>query len=542
MDRNMRTLILLGLIILNTPLLARTYFVSSKIGKDTNNGITKETPFKTLGKVSGIKLQPGDNILLASGQIFYGTLELRNISGLKEKPILISKYNGESDLVLPIIDSKGMTNGILLENCSHVIVTDIEITGNGGKKPKNAKMNCGILITVSESSAYENIQLKNLVIRDLFFEEKGFQRGKDEVRTANGTQSYGWGIRCINPLSDAIIKDVLIENCTVKNVAHTGIKFTGKGKNIHNVKLYDNTVFETGGPGMQMSGVHQGHVKNNNINGSGSDNDSRKWGRGSGLWTWGSSDILIEKNSFRNANGPGDSAGCHIDFNCNNVVVQYCVSENNAGGFCEILGNNYNCAYRYNISINDGHREKKKGVAFQEGKIFWLSGFCGKDKKRNGPFNSYFYNNTIFVKSNIEAKFAVDRASKGALIVNNIFYIEGKSKMVLGDQYKPEVEGESLIENIVFRNNLFLRAENWPKDIQIQDEKPLIGDPRFKNKNGIHAKDFVPQNKSLVKDKGIIISKIPGDKVGLFIGLEMEQDILGNKINGLPDMGAIELN
>ena len=29
---------------------------------------------------------------------------------------------------------------------------------------------------------------------------------------------------------------------------------------------------------------------------------------------------LIEKNKFQNANGPADSAGCHIDFNCKTLL------------------------------------------------------------------------------------------------------------------------------------------------------------------------------------------------------------------------------
>ena len=65
------------------------------------------------------------------------------------------------------------------------------------------------------------------------------------------------------------------------------------------------------------------------------------------------------------ANGPADSAGCHIDFNCDNVIVQYNLSVSNAGGFIEILGNNYNCSYRYNVSVNDGHRIKGKNNAFR---------------------------------------------------------------------------------------------------------------------------------------------------------------------------------
>lgn len=541
MNRSLMFVMLLTIGMLAQPLLASTYFVDAIDGKDTYNGLGKESPFKTLAKVSRLNLQPGDTILLANCRIFDGTLQLKNVAGTKDNPVVIANY-GRETIGLPIIEAKGFANGILLENCSHIVVSNIEITGDGGPKPADNDMRCGVLISATESAIYENIQLRKLVVRDIFIEQKGFQRGESEVRTANGTQHYGWGIRCISQLDDAVMKDLIIEDCEIKNVAHTGIKFTGRNKNIHQVKLSGNTVLETGGPGIQMSGVQNGHVHNNIVDHSGNNNDSRKWGRGSGLWTWGCSHILIEKNEFRNANGPGDSAGCHIDFNCDNVIVQYCVSENNAGGFCEILGNNYNCAYRYNISINDGYRVKKKGVAFQEGKIFWLSGFNGKNRKRKGPFNSYFYNNTIYVKSDIEAKFAIDRASTGALLANNIFYIEGNSKMVLGDQYKPDVSGESLVENIVFKNNLFLRPDNWPKEIQIQEEKPLIGNPNFKNKSGKNPTDFIPQNTKLIKDKGIEIPKIPGDELGLFLGLKVEHDIMGNRIHGLPDLGAIEVN
>ena len=540
----MKYILTLAFLLFISPVFAKTYYVNNSLGKDSNNGISKNTAFKSLAKINGLQLQPGDKILLASGETFKGTLELEDCLGTRENPILISSYKNEDNAIQPIIDSKNFENGILLENCSHVIVSNIAITGDGGVKtsnPKRQSMHCGILVTTSAKGNFENIQLKNLNIYDVFFEEKGFNRGEDEVRSANGTQSYGWGIRCINSFEGAIIKDILIENCSVTNVAHTGIKFTGRNKNIQNVELIGNKVQDTGGPGIQLGNVHKAHIKNNDVNSSGSNNDSRKWGRGSGLWTWGCSDILIENNSFRNANGPADSAGCHIDFNCKNIIVQYCLSENNAGGFCEILGNNYNCAYRYNISINDGHRVKNKGGASQEGKTFWLSGYVGRNKQPKGPFNSYFYNNTIYVKKGITANFAVANSALGVLIANNIFYIEGSSSIVMGDQYKPEVEGEPLIENIYFRNNLFLRKDNWPEESSIQDETPLFGNPEFKNIDGREIDDFIPQNRMLVKNKGIVIPKIPGDNIGLFSGLEMKFDILGNKIKGRPDLGAIEL-
>ncbi|AZQ64800.1 right-handed parallel beta-helix repeat-containing protein [Flammeovirga pectinis] len=541
-----KILLLVGLFLIALNSYATTYYVNAKTGNNKDNGTSKEKAFKSLGKVNRLSLAAGDVVLFANGLTYEGTLTLENIRGDKNNFIEIGSYSDPKmpSTVLPVIDAKGYNNGILINNSSYVSVHDLTITADAGGVPKKISkksMRCGVLITTSKKGEYSNIELENLEVRDVFLMNKSFERGAKESFTANGTQGYGWGIRLINATNGATIKDVIVRGCNVTNVAHTGIKFNGKKQNVQNILVENNTVYKTGGPGMQFGGVLNAEIRNNIINYSGDNGDSRKWGRGSGLWTWGCTNFVIEHNEFRNAKGPADSAGCHIDFNCTNVIVQYNLSENNAGGFCEILGNNFNCAYRYNISINDGHRVKEKGVASQEGKTFWLSGFNGKDRVRKGPYNSYFYNNTIYVKDDIQAKVAVDRASKGIFIANNIFYIEGASKQVLGDQYKPEVAGESSVENIVFKNNLFLRQNNWPEKTPIKDEAPCFGDPQFKNISGTTLQDFVPQNERLVKDKGIEITAIPGDSEGLFLGLSAEKDILGNPIKGKPDMGAIEM-
>ena len=416
----------------------------------------------------------------------------------------------------------------------------IRANGKGEGTPVEGKMRCGVLVTTTRPGDYVNIELENLNVHDVFYENPGFKRGKGEVKTANGTQSYGWGIRVINRTRGSILKDVTIRNCRVHDVGHTGIKFTSFSDGIQDIEVLDCHVMKTGGPGIQMSGVDKGRIENCVVNFSGSDDDSRKWGRGSGLWTWGSSNVIITRNEFRNANGPGDSAGCHIDFNCRNVIVQYNFSYKNAGGFIEILGNNFNCAYRYNISVDDGHRIKGENGAFQEGKTFWLSGYRG-NKKRSGPFNSYIYNNTIYVSDSIDAKIAVTKAAKGVMVANNIFCIKGESQAVLGDQYKPEKDGSGSVQNVVFKNNLFLRASNWPSNVLIQPQHSKYGDPVFKNPGGDRVKDYLPQDKSLIRNKGIKIPMLAGDSVGLVSGLNVKKDILGHPIKGRPDMGAIEI-
>ena len=528
------------LIIVSFQIRAMDYYVNAYTGNDSNSGKSKSKAFKTLKKINQLKLKAGDKILLANGQVFYGNLQLINNSGKKENPILITSYDTGNSDVFATINAKGFDSAIKLINCSYVTVSDLIVTANGAWESPSKKiaMRTGVFYGINNGSKQQEIHVNNVHVKEIYYENKGFQRGAKEVKTANGTQKYGWGIRFLIKNKKGTLKNSSVENCTVEHVGHTGIKINGK---IHNLTVANNKVYKTGGPGMQFSGIHNGLIKGNVVNHSGSNDDSRKWGRGSGMWTWGCDTMSIEHNEFRNAKGPADSAGCHIDFNCKNIVVQYNISENNAGGFCEILGNNWNCAYRYNISINDGYRVKKKGVAFQEGKTFWLSGFVGKDRKRHGPYNSYFYNNTIYVKKEVLAKMAVAKVAEGALIANNIFYIEGQSKAVLGDQYQPQDEGTADIPNVVFKNNLFLREGNWPKDVMIQDEAPVFGNPKFKKPGGKNKEDYLPKNKNLVKNKGIEINEIPNDKIGLYVGLKVTTDILGYPIKDAPDMGAIEL-
>ena len=70
----------------------------------------------------------------------------------------------------------------------------------------------------------------------------------------------------------------------------------------------------------------------------------------------------------------------------------------------------------------------------------------------------------------------------------------------------------------------------------------LFGDPQFKNPGWFNAEDYIPQNAEIIKDKGIPIEKLPGDEVGLTIGLKVEKDFFVNQIKGAPDLGAIELS
>ncbi len=520
-----------------------SYFIHPVSGDDANSGTSKEKPFKTLRRIEKIKLGPGDKIILAGGQVYEGSLRLINQQGAESNPIQIisANWNDNKPLVPAIINFKSLTNGILIQDCSFIHVFNIRLTANGfDYADEKSDMRCGVMVNNAALPEMKDILLDHLFIKDVFYENPGFVRDKSEVLSANGTQSYGWGIRVLNKNADNLISQVQIQNCTVTDVCHTGIKLTGNKKNIKDVQILNNSVNYTGGPGIQMSEVKDVYVGNNVVDHSGSNNDSRKWGRGSGLWTWGSSDVLIEKNKFLHANGPGDSDGAHIDFNCENIIIQYNLSAYNAGGFCEILGNNYNCIYRYNISVNDGYRIKGKDGAFQEGKTLWLSGYQGNNQKRKGPVNTYIYNNTIYVDASIMPKIAFDNTSRNVLIANNIFYLINPFELVLGDQSKPDANTGKAIENMQLKNNLFLNVNSWPDEVKVTGNLSFFGNPVFKTPGSLQLPDYLPMNTEIISKKGLRLSDWKIGDAGSVHSLQMEKDILGNPVPELPAIGAIE--
>lgn len=524
---------------------ATNYYINAAIGSNENSGTSKSQSWKSQEPLQQVKLQAGDSILFASGQQFKGNVSIINVFGTSTSPVVITSYLFNKNTSKPILDAGSFLNAIYIENSSFIAINNLELTATSpylsASETKKTELRCGILVKVLRDDLFQNIAINNVLVHDVYYNVKGYARTANETASANGTQSYGWGIRFINESNTGKLSKLTVFNTEIYNVCHTGLKFTAPTNGIENVEIKNCYIHETGGPGLQLSGVANAHIHHNKINFSGSTADSRNWGRGSGMWTWGCSNILIEHNRFENANGPGDSAGVHIDFNCNDVVVQYNVSANNAGGFCEILGNNYNCAYRYNISINDGYRVKGVNGAFQEGKIFWLSGYQGNSKEKAGPYNSYFYNNTIYVAASIVPRIAVSTSAKGVYIANNIFYFEKKAAKVTGDQKKNEVDiGE--VSNVVFKNNLFLDSSSWPKDLLIQDKSPILGNPKFQAAGGLAIENYKPSNLSLIRQKGIVIESIPNDNIGLKIGLHVKKDILNNPINGLPDLGAIQIN
>ena len=138
------------------------------------------------------------------------------------------------------------------------------------------------------------------------------------------------------------------------------------------------------------------------------------------------------------------------------------------------MGNNNNCDYRYNISIDDGSRVAGVNGASGNGDLLWTSGFVGNDNPLDGPFNSYIYNNSIYVSKGQRVGFRFEGTTGGLLVANNIFFIESDT---VDDTTGTWTQAN--IDRVVWKNNLYQKANLLPDTLVISDTAPLIGDPGF---------------------------------------------------------------
>ncbi len=73
------------------PTLASEYFFDSQIGSDDNLGNSPDSPFRTLEKLAGLELEPGDVVRLKRGCEFRGRLSFQG-NGVEGRPIRLTAY------------------------------------------------------------------------------------------------------------------------------------------------------------------------------------------------------------------------------------------------------------------------------------------------------------------------------------------------------------------------------------------------------------------------------------------------------------------
>lgn len=110
-----------------------TYYISNSGGNDSNPGTSELQPFKSIDKVNGLALQPGDQVLFKCGDVWRGTpLEITR-SGASGSPITFSSYPAGC-ANQPLLDGTQLIGGWSVYSGS-IYAADLNSGGNAGKFP-----------------------------------------------------------------------------------------------------------------------------------------------------------------------------------------------------------------------------------------------------------------------------------------------------------------------------------------------------------------------------------------------------------------------
>lgn len=483
---------------------ATVYYIDSKNGADEHDGVSVQSPWRTVGKIGALTLRGGDQVLLKRGSTFSQTLKINKALGSLENPAIVDAYGTGAN---PII-SVSAGDGVLVMASSFLEIRNLELINGGVNIP-----------FIRTQATFQHLILSNLYIHNIF-------SGTHKGIVINHEKTRDPGSRC---------SDVLVTDCRIERVQTTGIL----ASRLRDASFINNHITDVGFCGIIANQSQNLIIRSNVVDHPGCTNDARMNShKGDGGYIMGCKNVLVERNTFMNARDyHADGAGFHVDVNNSNVIYQHNLSVSNNGGFAEILGNNSQCVFRYNISVNDGWRVRDDAHKVAEGKCFFLTGWT-VNAGYHGPSNCYLYNNSIYVDAALPSTFHFGKTLSGVLIANNIFHLRGvvtdSTKLAWGNK-------DSKVTNVFFKNNLYVRQNLLPPTLLIHDESPMIGDVQFQSPGGIDAKDYIPTARELVKDKGIVIPLLPGDNFGVTGGLAPSCDYFGNPITGLPDLGAVEL-
>lgn len=328
-----------------------TYYVSPN-GNDANNGTSSSQPWRTLIRVNKATFGPGDQILLAGGASFSGTLTFDAADrGTAAAPITVASYGTGRATI-----SAGSGKGISIYNTAGFVIKDLIVAGGWNATRQSGNDGTGIEVYIDQPGG---VKLQFIRIDDV--EARGFKFGGIVVGAypADGSKSG--------------FEDVRITNSVVHDNGDVGIMsygYFGSGSGwahktiyVGHCMVYNNQGLvdkgNNSGSGIVLSDVDGAVIERSVAHTNGALNN-HPGGGPYGIWTWDSNNVTIQHNeAYRNKTGTADGGGFDLDGGVTNSVMQGNYSHDNQGpgyGVFQFTGARpfHNNVVRYNISQNDG--------------------------------------------------------------------------------------------------------------------------------------------------------------------------------------------
>tara|TARA_B100000767_G_scaffold257060_1_gene264601 strand:+ start:10601 stop:12292 length:1692 start_codon:yes stop_codon:yes gene_type:complete len=544
----LKAMLVTGMIFTSYSALANApanYFISASVGKDSNDGLTKDSPWASLSRVQKATLRAGDKVYFKSGDVFNGQLVI-DASGTAAAPIHFTSY-GQGQL--PVIDGAAMKGGsplaaVLIVDQDHLEISRLNVKNFRTKKRRGVTNRdaFGILVQNTGKRNLRGYNFHDLVVEDVFpiKAKKSFNSTSvtgirfETAAASDKSRTFNTG-------------DIYIHDNFLSRTARFGIGIRHRASKLKgvsgtaqdydtNVRIVNNRCEDTGGSCVLINGVWNGLLESNSFIRSGAMVEPNlSVNRGSGAWFFRSKNIVAQRNLSVGSRGHNDSAGMHVDFGNENILVQYNFTFNNEGYGTEILGQNKHVIWRHNISVHDGTRrvdvERPEGGKSKfPGKTVFVSDFSAP--KRIQSEGIFIYNNTYVIAANSHPH--IELNGRDMHLWNNLFVVDQG-----GSLGRKLTFGWGSGEGLDMQGNVF--SGNISPDFIRSDSDPVEADISFDGAPG-QAQTYAV-NPAVIKQQNLGISiqhpPFPAAGKGIFshITAAPEVDIFDNPIT--PDNAGI---
>ena len=381
--------------------LSHRYYVS--IEGDDNNPGTLTAPFKTIQKINGLTLRPGNAVYFKGGETFKGSLVIGPIiisplaEGKPDSSIWVSSYG----------DGQAIINGdsgraISLYRIKNAYISNLKLVGLGRK---NGNHENGLAI----------LNCENIRVRDINI--SGFQKSGLLIDSAS---------------------DVGCDNVFAHDNGSAGITVEGDSKkasrniNIDDCRAENNPGDPTKLDNHSGNGIVVGHCTNVTIRACSATNngwDMPRIGNGPvGIWCYEADSVFIEHclsyNNKTSRDG-ADGGGFDLDGGTTHSIIEDCYSYGNRGsGYCifQYWGASpwHDNIIRNNITENDGTVSDS-----QAGLYIWNS---SDDPKQF--YNCKVYGNIVYNEKVAAISFSDKSENSGFNFYHNVFV--GKDSLIKG--------------------------------------------------------------------------------------------------------------
>jgi len=482
----------------------KNYYVS-KSGDDSRDGLSIQTAWRSLDKISNFDFNPGDSLMLEGGVEFKGTINLTSDdNGSPGKPVVVTSYGNKKATI-----AAGDGEGLQANNTSFIRIVSLKFEGSGVSSNKGN----GIHFFANDSlKSPSDIEVIDCDVR--------------------GFKTFGIGFGANDNISYKGYRNVRIIHCNVSENGQAGISSYGSYLGFQHAHFYISNckVFENRG----IPSRTESHT-------------------GNGIVMAMIDDLLIEQcEAYRNGADNRCTAGGPVGiwvWMCKNAVIQYCVSHDNyagltkdGGGF-DIDGGASNCTLQYNYSYNNegaGYLLAEYGAVFPYTNNIVRFNISFNDGRKNGyggisiwgagkeyrVTNTYIYNNTIYLddRNIVNGRPAginlIGPNFSNVIAANNIIATKGNVSVISSDTVVNESAFLLLHNNYYSFSNLyhFQMGKNKFNSIQAwlsetPNQEKLKGkslwmnlDPRFKDQHLLTA--LSSKNPEKYFKKGLIL--LPG--------------------------------